>query len=853
VDSLIRWLLGERFDGAGSSGDWGFGFASELDSYALLAVLAALGLMAFITIRSYRREGDASRRVKGVLAALRLATVLLAVALLLRPAVVLKTFKTLYSSVVVLIDDSLSMSYTDKYDDAQRRQQLAGALDTTDDHLAELSRSQVARQMLARKDGALDRLAADHPLVLIRHATTQPGRHTEPLGSVDVVGTARLAATQPATQPAAHELVARAMGPLNTGGYETNLPAAIREAVDAVQGRRVAGLVVVSDGQNTSAGGNERLSGVLAYASQRRVPVYSLVVGDPTPPRNIAVVSLTGPREARRGAAVEFSVQVAHRNAAGQKVVVKLQRRAANETDWADTGVAESAVLADGSGDAPGEVSKGLQTVTLKIEPDAVGEFVYRAVVEPAAFEQNTRDNYAEAPLTVDDEKINVLLISGDGGWEFQYLRNLLLRDVETYRLSTWQQNADKDVSQLASSPEMKLQQLPRALDQLIGVKADKTKPGYDVVVLYDPQPSAGSFDKVFVDDLLRAFVERGGGVCYIAGNKYTEGIGSRNEAMAALAELLPVMLGGSAVDIRERIGEAPQPWQATVTSYGRDHAIMRLAGTLDDSEGAWKSLPGIYWSHPVSKLKPAAYVLAENTNPVRRTAKNEAEPLVATMAYGKGRVVYLGTDETWRWRAYRDGACHRRFWGNMMRYLATARSRQVIITAGGERFSAGENIAIEVEAYDEKYQPLSGGTFELKMVNTRTNDSQTLTAAGVEGKRGRFKLSYKAAAVGSYEIQPADEALVPLTSTKRIEIELPQAEALRTEANEEVMRNIASRPENFLRIADAGNLANLVPVDRLVTVDERRLELWDTKAMLLAMVLLLGVEWIIRKKHNMA
>jgi len=90
--------------------------------------------------------------------------------------------------------------------------------------------------------------------------------------------------------------------------------------------------------------------------------------------------------------------------------------------------------------------------------------------------------------------------------------------------------------------------------------------------------------------------------------------------------------------------------------------------------------LPGIYWSHPISKVKPAAKVLAEHSNPLRRTAKNAAEPLVAVQPVGAGRVLYVGSDETWRWRYVQDGYYHRRFWANAVRYLATLKARQVVI-----------------------------------------------------------------------------------------------------------------------------------------------------------------------------
>ena len=143
---------------------------------------------------------------------------------------------------------------------------------------------------------------------------------------------------------------------------------------------------------------------------------------------------------------------LAQRNLTGQEVRVKLLRRPADGNDWTDTGIAK-AVRLNGAGANPvgptAGVSHGVQTVRLEVEPDTIGKFVYRAVAEPHADERNLDDNQAEAPVDVSDEKIRVLLVSGDAGWEFQYIRNFLHRQPELYRLSVWQQDADKDVNQL--------------------------------------------------------------------------------------------------------------------------------------------------------------------------------------------------------------------------------------------------------------------------------------------------------------------------------------------------------------------------------------------------------------------
>ena len=165
---------------------------------------------------------------------------------------------------------------------------------------------------------------------------------------------------------------------------------------------------------------------------------------------------------------MEFDVTLTNRNLGGQTVKLSLQYRKADDQKWTDAGVQQNVKLDETGGTSatgePSEGGKAMQSVTLEYEPKELGEFVYRAVAEARADERNVNDNAAEAPVTVTDAKINILLIGGTPSWEFQYLRNYLLGQPELYRLSVWQQNADPDVNQAASTG-MKLKQLPRELN----------------------------------------------------------------------------------------------------------------------------------------------------------------------------------------------------------------------------------------------------------------------------------------------------------------------------------------------------------------------------------------------------
>jgi hypothetical protein len=89
--------------------------------------------------------------------------------------------------------------------------------------------------------------------------------------------------------------------------------------------------------------------------------------------------------------------------------------------------------------------------------------------------------------------------------------------------------------------------------------------------------------------------------------------------------------------------------------------------------------------------------------------------------------------------------------------------------------------------------------------------------------------------------------------TSKKIFVQLPKAEARRREANKQTLRTIASRDDRFLDVHEISKLSELIPPGRLKTTRQQASKLWDCPLTLIIIVLLLAVEWIGRKKCNMA
>jgi len=899
MNAILEWLLGVD-SGELAGTDWSLRLLADYNQYVVVGLLLALAALIWLTVRSYRREGDAPPRAKGVLAGIRILVIALAFLLIFQPAMVLRFQDTIYQPVAVLIDDSLSMDTRDAYAEedepeiAVARAKLTEYFGVSGEELAELSRSELVRRALLRKDGLLTRLAADHPLVLARFPGPEAGRSTAELGGGSPLELMHASAAERAEQvPARLEPL---LADLRASGAITNVPAALRGVIDQRRGKSDtwAGVIVFSDGRNTADAGGAPAGAeaVRAYADDNGVRVYSVLVGDWLEPKNLSVLGLQVPQQVRSGNPLTFTVTLRHRRLGGERVTVRLQRRRVDADEWTDTDATTTVVLAEPD-PAAGEDAAVHQDAQIPHTPGEVGSYVYRAVVEPLGGERDRTDNAAEALVHVSERKVRILLVSGDAGKEFQFLRNMLYRQPELYRLSVWQQNADPEVSSLGSSRGMVISHLPRSLEELVhtgaagagtvavrapaGGEPDEAETaeeapaegeaagqreggiprGYDVVILYDPQYTSGGFDERFAE-LLETFVFRhGGGLCFVASNKYSEGIliGGRRGAFRPLANLLPVTLGPMDDLYLQRLRQGRrQSFPVTLTPAGRSHRLTRLVPAAEASARIWTSqLPGVYWSHPVQEAKSGARVLA--THAERKTHRNRLEPVLAVQSYGKGRTVYVGTDETWRWRLLKHGQYHRRFWYNLVDYLAMLAGKRVRISAAGDRFDVGERIRLRVEAYDAEFQGRKEETLTVELVDiTGQTEPRAVTVRRVEGREGHYQATIEAKRPGTYELRLKDSDAAPEeTTTQRITIERSQAELDRIAADREAMLALAGSEQRFAPLWELDGLAERIPSGHFTRERPQTERLWDTKLSLLLIVALLAAEWIVRKRYNMA
>lgn len=743
----------------------------------------------------YARENStASRGMKMLLVGIRLT--LVGLLLFMIAEVMLSLQRTGLPYVVLVVDDSASMSIADRYEDEALRQQLENRLQPLE--LDRATRLNLAKLVLIENDAELlSRIGEKYKLktyFLSSAARVQEGELPELIDKIK-----QLEAT----------------------GESSRLGAGVRSVLADLRGTTPAAVILMTDGITTDG---EPLGEVAAYARRKGVPLMTVGLGSEQPTRDIELSDLLVDEIVFVDDVVSFQMNVTATGFEGRQVEVILrdkQREQESQEPLATTTITLG---------ANGEPQK----VRLPYRPTEVGTFEYLVEIVPLAEEAQTDNNRQQRVVQVRKEQIRVLYAQAYPNYEFRYLKNMLERD-STIELHTVLQEADLEYAQLDQSA---LRVFPVRKEELFK---------YDVILFGDVNPSFLS-TSAMTD--LREFVEqKGGGIVFMAGPRYTP----LTYRGTPLEGLFPVDLGSATLPQDEQI--VSDGFSLVPTDMGLASPHMQLGDSTAETTNIWQNLPPLYWMLEAPQVKSAARVLA--THPTRLASDGRRLPLFSLQYVGAGKVLFHATDETWRWR-YRVGdVFFARYWVQTIRYLARSKllggERGAELTVDRREYRRGEPVRVRARFIDERVAPAAedGVTVVLEQPGQK---SRRLTLRRNATDRGIFEGVFTGAAEGNYHVWMAQPTLEGRPPSTDFLVTAPPGEFERVEMDAAELARAADESRgNFYKITSVHKLLDDLPQGRQVPVETLPPEvLWNRWWVLTLFLGLLATEWVLRKRQGL-
>jgi len=734
-------------------------FANPLPLWAVLLVVGGAAALAW---HAYRRFSAWPAR-RYVLSAFRFLTLLFLVLVLMRPVAKSSEADSRDVLVPILVDVSRSMAIEDA--SGERR--------------IDRAREFLSQQLLPALNGRFQ---------------------------VEVLS---FGETVAAVEPAA----------LNANARRSDLAGALATVRERYRGRPVAGMVLLSDGADTS-GALE-----VAVPESTLPPVHAFGFGADAAAGDREVLSVTAAEAVLDASRVDLAVSALVHGRAQDAVELRLlengrPREVRHVRPGSDGGPIREVFQV-----APMVGAATVYTVEI---PAAPGELVP---------ENNSRSVLVQPP----SRARRVLLVEGAPGFEHSFLKRALTSDRSlevdsVVRKGENEQGADTFYIQASRT---------RSGALTAGFPPDPPSLfTYDAIVLANvagDQLTGGQLEAA------RDFVSRRGGGLLVMGAQSFLG---RGLVGTPIEDALPMLLNrrsDSAVPAAAARGAS-----VSLTDAGLEHPITRIGSTTDESRKRWDGLPALASASALGEARPGAAVLATTS------VGGAGRPLIAVQRFGEGRSMVFAGEASWRWRMMLPSTDHsyETFWRQAIRWLAIGAADPLAIYPP-QAAAPGDETVIRIAVRDNAFAPLRDADVDVR-VSGPDGKVQELRAS-LEEKDGSdsalFAAKFTPTQPGLHRVSVSarrgradagSAATSLLVGGADVEMSDPRL-------NTALLQRIATATGG--RVMEAGQIDPLLTALRAATPAAAlmvRRDLWHNATSFILIIGLLTGEWLLRRKWGL-
>jgi hypothetical protein len=294
------------------------------------------------------------------------------------------------------------------------------------------------------------------------------------------------------------------------------------------------------------------------------------------------------------------------------------------------------------------------------------------------------------------------------------------------------------------------------------------------------------------------------------------------------------------------------------LTDVGEGHPILQMNHPGEEIRTALSKLSPIFSSSLNCRPRPGSeIILVVEDSPSTDLPKKKEEPLLIAHSIQDHKALLLLGHDFYRWDLGMWGvgetnAVFHQLISNMVRWLSTPTTQsRVRISTNRSVFHSGEDIHLTAEVYDELMQPVENGDVHVKLLSPSGEFQHQLAGLG----NGRYRKTIQVYEHGLYRVKGNASFQGRLLGVGETEFSItsfsPDMQV--TTANPSLMRQLARITGGQFgsgnRIFDI--LKGIHLPDRTVE-STQEIELYSRPLTLLVLILLLTIEWFIRKRRGM-
>jgi len=601
-------------------------------------------------------------------------------------------------------------------------------------------------------------------------------------------------------------------------GAQTRLGAALDGARQELAGLPLAGMLMVSDGADTT---DASLTEALLALKAASVPVFTVGVGRDRLARDVQIDRVSTPRTALQGTSLVIDAVVTQTGYAGDTVSLDV------ENEGRIVGSQEVKLAMDGEPTA----------VRVRFTAAEAGPRVFTFRIAPRPGELVTQNNARDALIEVANRKEKILYYEGEPRPEMKFINRAVVDD-KNLEVVTLQRTADNKYMRVGVENADELAAgFPKTREELFA---------YRGLILGSIEAGAFTGDQL---RMISEFVERrGGGLLMLGGPRsFAEG----GYAGTPVADALPVTLErpGRTLDVLPVARLHVKPTRA-----GEAHGVTQIAATETASTARWNDMPVLTSVNAIREVKPGATVLLTGSDERRRD-----QVVLASQRYGRGKTLAFPVQDSWHWQmdvkmAVED-MTHENYWRQLLRWLVDGVPNTVDVHTITDRVEPGDPVALVAEVVDPGYVEVNDARVIAKVTGPKGTPVEVPMQWTGE-RNGEYRATFPATDQGMYVAQvEATRAGKSLgTGTTQVRAAPSDAEYFDATMHAQRLKRIADEtggrfytPETIVGMPE-----DLRYTGRGVTTVEER-ELWHMPVVLFVLLGLISAEWAYRRAVGLA
>ncbi len=601
----------------------------------------------------------------------------------------------------------------------------------------------------------------------------------------------------------------------------TDLAGALAGIRDQYRGQRVAGVVLLTDGGDTS--------GALGNGGDDKgLPVFAIGIGSPDALQDREVLGITAGDPRLDEASVDLHVTAVSYGFGRTPYQLR---------------VLENGRLVESRRIVP--VADGSPTEEVfTVAPDLRNPTVYTTEIALERTEAVVENNARSVLVNPAGRKRRLLMVEGAPGFEHSFMQRALARDTglevdSVVRKGKNSEGQDTFFVQAGSGRTAPLLGgFPSRREDLFG---------YDAVVIANTEGDV--FSRAQLANMSDFVSERGGGLLVLGGRSFWR----RGLLGTPIEDALPIELNDRRGDVARAAAvarDAAAHNKLTLTPEGEAHPIMRVGASVDETRRMWAAAPPLAATASLGGPRPGATVLAVTSSPA-----GGAFPLVAVQRFGEGRSMVFAGEASWRWKMMMPSTdrTHELFWRQTARWLAGASPDPVTLTVRDDA-EPGDGVEVTVRTRDAAFAPVTDADVSATLT-LPDGQAQPIVFRRVDRSPESHAAVVRVDQAGLYKVHAeARRGTSPLGSADRwFDVGGADREFADPRLNEALLRRVArTTGGRYVRAADAARvgswLEEAVPQD---AAPERR-DLWHEPWAFALVVALLAGEWIMRRRWGL-